>query len=31
MRNETKRPNTFGKFVITREGTKVVDDGGKIA
>ena len=31
MRNETKRPNAFGKFVITREGTKVVDDGGKLA
>lgn len=31
MRNETRRPNAFGKFVITREGTKVVDDGGKIA
>ena len=31
MKNTTERPNAFGKFVITREGTVVVEDGGKIA
>lgn len=31
MKKETKRPNTFGKFLITRDGTIVVEDGGKIA